>query len=133
MNIGRAFAVVALSGLGLLGVGEAVLDGGQAVKYGPVAAVQFRVGWMYATGSGVEQNDQKAAEFLEKSASRGSMEAQESMGGLYYVGRGVPQDNQKAMDEWGRAAAQGSDEAQYNLGLLRQKMSIHVPVVSAKL
>jgi len=79
---------------------------------------QFSLGWMYANGEGVPQDDQEALKWYRRAAEQGDARAQGYLGLMYYEGQGVPQDNQEALKWWGKAAEQGDGEAQVNLGVM---------------
>ena len=52
------------------------------------AKAQFDLGFMYATGKGVPQDDAAAARFHRMAAQQGHLEAQCALGDLYANGRG---------------------------------------------
>jgi TPR repeat protein len=58
------------------------------------------------------------AEYLQKLAEAGNMDAQNQLGLLYYDGRGVPQNFKQASVWFRKAAEQGHAGAQVNLGTL---------------
>ena len=76
------------------------------------------VGKRYYNGIGVEQNKQKAIEWMTKAAEQGSDEAQFALGGLYYIGKDVEEDKEKAIKWFGKAAEQGNANAQFYLGAM---------------
>lgn len=79
---------------------------------------QNQLGIIYASGNGVRQDFNKAAELFEKSAIQGLPGAQYNLGRLYQMGRGVPKDDAMAAS-WTRRAAEGGDAmAQYSLGFM---------------
>lgn len=82
------------------------------------AKAQFYRGLMYAHGSGVSQDDTKAAKWARKAAEQGDAEAQCNLGAMYDAGQGVPQDEIKAVKWYRNAAAQGFAMAQSNLGAM---------------
>src|SRR5687767_13348590 len=53
------------------------------------AAAQYNLGWMYAQGRGVVQNDIAAVEWFRRSADQGLAPAQHYLGVMYEQGRGV--------------------------------------------
>ncbi len=57
------------------------------------ASAQFYLGWMYGTGNGVEQSDEKSAEWYQKSADQGHPKAQVNLGIMYYNGAGGLEKN----------------------------------------
>ena len=80
------------------------------------AVAQFRLGWMYANGKGVPQDDKEAVKWYQKSAEQGFAKAQTNLGWMYANGRGVPQDYKEAVKWFRKAAEKGHVEAQFNLG-----------------
>jgi TPR repeat protein len=56
------------------------------------AAAQFRLGSMYASGTGVAQDDAKAFEWFSKSAEQGNLDAMSMLSLMYGAGRGVKHD-----------------------------------------
>ena len=82
----------------------------------PNRYVEYRIGKMYASGLGTEQDDAAAAKWFSQAAARGYQYAQYSLAGLYSKGRGVPQDDGKALEMYRLAAAQGFPYAAWELG-----------------
>ncbi len=77
---------------------------------------QANLGWMYANGRGVEQNDAEAVRWYRKAAEQGYASAQYNLGWMYANGRGVEQNDAEAVRWYRKAAEQGYASAQYNLG-----------------
>jgi TPR repeat protein len=77
---------------------------------------QSYVGWLYAIGKGVRQDDAEAVKWLELAANGNDRRAQTHLG-AYYVrgGRGVSTDYRAAMKWYERAAAQGDEDAYLGL------------------
>jgi TPR repeat protein len=73
---------------------------------------------MYKHGQGVEQSNERAAEYYEQAAHLGHANGQKSLGVLYYNGNGVEQSNERAVAFFTLSAQQGDDTAMSNLGLL---------------
>ena len=72
------------------------------------AEAQAKLGAMYLLGrDGVEVDEQKAAEWLLKSANQGFIEAEVIMAALYDRGIGVKNDVKMATAWYEKAAAQG--------------------------
>ncbi|MFI3157294.1 MAG: tetratricopeptide repeat protein [Methylococcaceae bacterium] len=72
------------------------------------AEAQAKLGAMYLLGrDGVEVDEQKAAEWLLKSANQGFIEAEVIMAALYDRGMGVKNDVKMATAWYEKAAAQG--------------------------
>src|SRR5262249_47353074 len=69
------------------------------------ASAQSSLGFMYATGQGVKQDDAEAAKWYRLAAERGRANAQYNIGAMYAKGQGVPQDYNEAQ-RWWRAAAE---------------------------
>jgi hypothetical protein len=84
---------------------------------------QFLVGILYEKGSGVEQNDTKAAEWFERSALQGHMDAQYNIGLMYASGRGVNENRIRAIEWFSRAADQGDQDAKMVLLKLKDSPS----------
>jgi len=87
----------------------------------------FNVGWMYAQGLNVSQDEKEAVRWYRLAANRGNVLAQFNLGWMYANGRGVSQDAAEA-EKWYRLAAdQGNVLAQYkirNSVLSRKKVAI---------
>lgn len=99
------------------------------------ARAQYNLGYMYASGMGVPQDDEEAARWYRLAAEQGYARAQDTLGALardghasaqynlglmHANGRGVPQNDKVAARWYGRAAKQGYAPAQYSLGLMRR-------------
>jgi hypothetical protein len=57
---------------------------------------QNALGLHYATGDGVQLNEQEAVRWFIKAAEQGNVLAQSKLGSIFYSGRGVPQDPNRA-------------------------------------
>lgn len=98
--IGLLFLLAACSG----GSAEARVDYGNAMKY--------------LQGIGVEQNEAKGMELLQKASNARNPEAQLMMGFFMMKGEGGIEKNEEAgMKLFLDAARQGNRDAQYNAGL----------------
>lgn len=86
-----------------------------ATGYGPS---QYRLGYCYQTGRGVNQNLSTANEWYERAAKQGHVDAQYKLGYSYQVGRGVPIDLRSALQWYTKAAENGDPEALYNVGMM---------------
>ena len=73
---------------------------------------QYRIGKMYASGYGTEQDFRKAAEWYEKATAEGNPFAAYALGCLYRRGQGVERDEARAIAYFQAAAAQGNEYAQ---------------------
>ena len=80
------------------------------------ADAQFRLGFMYLEGRGVQQDDGEAVKLFGQAAEQGHAAAQNNLGAMYYNGRGVQQDDEGAVKWYRLAAEQGDATAQNNLG-----------------
>ena len=78
------------------------------------ADAQGRLGVMYATGKGVEQNDRAAVYWYRKAALQDDADAQFRLGVMYEYGHAVAETT--AVNWYRKAAEQGHAEAQYKLG-----------------
>ena len=82
------------------------------------AVAQYKLGFMYDKGHGVEQNDTRAVVWYRKAAEQGDADAQSKLGVMYYLGQGVNKDYVHAHMWWTLSAAQGKDSAKKNLAIL---------------
>ena len=82
------------------------------------AQAQTSLGFMYAEGRGVAQNDRLAVAWYRKAAEQGFADAQTQLGVMYKNGQGVPQDDTQAVAWYRKAAEQGQARAQNNLGFM---------------
>ncbi len=69
----------------------------QAAASGYAPAIS-RLGDLYYTGDGVNQNDEHALQWYEKAAGQGFHMAMMQAGRMYYLGRGTQQDFTRARD-----------------------------------
>ena len=69
------------------------------------ADAQGLLGFMYATGDGVSEDDAAAIRWFRLAAEQGHARAQRNLGVMYTNGRGVPQDAAEAV-RWNRLAAE---------------------------
>ena len=81
------------------------------------AYAQYNLGWMYANGRGVPEDDAEAVRWYRLAADQGLAIAQLHLGLMYASGRGVVEDDAEAVRWYRLAADQGLAYAQYNLGL----------------
>ena len=82
------------------------------------AIAQFKLGFMYYRGNGVQQDYKEAASWYRKAAEQGNAPAQFYLGQMHDIGKGVPQDYQEASSWYRKAAEQGDAMAQLYLGFL---------------
>jgi TPR repeat protein len=80
------------------------------------AKAQAKLGAMYLLGSGIEKDEQKAAEWMLKSANQGNVEAQVIVAAMYDRGMGVKSDVKMATKWYEKAAAQGNSTSMAILG-----------------
>jgi len=88
----------------------------EAVKWLRLAAKQENpralgtLGKMYATGSGVLQDDREAARYYRLAAEKGDTDAQASLGFAYLLGQGVAKDIPQAYF-WAEVAGEKAGNA----------------------
>ena len=82
------------------------------------AVAQYNLGFSYAYGTGVPQDDALALAWYRKSAEQGLAAAQHHLGVMYANGEGTPQDFTEAITWLRRAAAQHYSTARYHLGVM---------------
>ena len=83
-----------------------------------LAEAQVNLGFMYAKGQGVPQDDVEAVTWYRKAAEQGHAAAQFSLGYMYANGEGVPQNEVEAVRWYRKAAKQGLAAAQFSLGYM---------------
>lgn len=83
-----------------------------------LAAAQYNLGTLYATGRGVAKDIATALRWYRKAADQGLVSAQYTLGNMYATGQGVPMSIAQALSWYRKAADQGLAKAQYNLGVL---------------
>ena len=82
------------------------------------ADAQFSLGFMYASGKGVQQDYQEAVKWYQKAAVQGLAEAQYNVALMYSKGKDVVRDYRKAFKWFRKAAEQGFAQAQLALGIM---------------
>lgn len=93
----------------------------------------YNIGVMHYTGELGEVDYKAAAEWYEKAADLGLMEAQYELGFMYDQGQGVNRDFKKAMELYRLAAKQGDALAQNNIGALYENgEGVQVSISEAK-
>jgi TPR repeat protein len=80
-----------------------------------VAAAQYDLGTMYATGTGTDANAFEAARWIGKAAAQGHTEAQLDYAVLLFRGHGVPPDQKRGAALFRAAAEKGMAVAQNRL------------------
>ena len=88
----------------------------KAKKGDPYA--QHMIGFLYASGRGVELKPEQTVYWWRKAAQQGFAPAQFTLGSLYRQGLGVPHDSEKAAHWIERAADAGYPNAQYEIGVM---------------
>ena len=81
------------------------------------APAQVYLGFMYAKGVGVEQDEQEAINWYRKAAEQENSFGQYGLAMAYAKGRGVDQNQQEAVRWFRKAAEQNDAYAQYELGV----------------
>ena len=76
---------------------------------------QHGLGFLYANGQGVAQDDAEAIRWYRRAADLGHAAAQYNLGVMHAKGQGVPQDYAEAVRRWREAADRGIALAQGNL------------------
>lgn len=84
------------------------------------AEAQFRLGWLFENGLGMEKNPIEAVDWYAQAAAQGHASAQFNLGMMYTDGRGVRRDDTTAANYFRTAARQGHAKAAYNLGIFYQ-------------
>jgi TPR repeat protein len=87
----------------------------QAAAQAGNADAENGLGWLYAGGLGVPQNQEEAVKWYQRAAARGHGGAQLNLGRHYFYGHGVPQNDAEAARLFSQAAERGYVEAQNNL------------------
>ena len=104
----------------MTGAMEAMLEGNFAEAYciwKPLAErgdaeSQYHIGWLYANGSGLRVDTERAVEWWRRAAEQGMADAQFAMGLAATTGDGMPRDLNAAVAWYGLAARQGHEDAQ---------------------
>lgn len=84
-------------------------------------SAQTLIGVLFESGSGIEQDHDKAAQWYELAAAKEDPGAAFQLAQLYLLGKGVPVDKKRAADLFEIAAKAGNPSAKYNLALLFQE------------
>jgi len=85
------------------------------------ALAQYNLGLLYARNIGILQQNESAADWLEKAQTGGDVQARLLLGLLYDLGRGVIANTQTAKHWYGLAANAGNADAIYNLAALHYR------------
>ncbi|MBC8348860.1 MAG: TonB family protein, partial [Verrucomicrobia bacterium] len=78
----------------------------KAANQGDISA-QFNLGWMYANGLGVPEDDVEAFKWFRKAAHQGNASAQFNLGLMCEKGEGVNEDKKEALKWFQKAADNG--------------------------
>lgn len=85
-----------------------------------LAEAQHALGFLYAIGQGVRQDEVMAVAWFRRAAEQGHCGAQHNLGVMYAEGRGVPRDEAQAVAWFYRAARSGSEVAREWLASTRR-------------
>ena len=88
-----------------------------------LAIAQYNLGWMYADGEGVVEDDAEAVRWYRLAADQGDAGAQVFLGWMYDNGEGVPQDNVTAHMWFNIAGANGAEFGRDNREKIERKMT----------
>ena len=80
------------------------------------ARAQSQLGYLYARGEGVPQDEKKAFDLYMQAAVQGLAGAQLNVGSAYHYGKGVDKDVDQSFIWYKKSADQGDTDAQFNLG-----------------
>ena len=87
------------------------------------ADAQVTLGYVYARGDDVAEDDAEAVRWYRLAAEQGDMTAQLRLGFMYANGEGVPEDTVLSYMWWNLAAAQGHDVARGLKDILEEEMT----------
>ena len=73
------------------------------------------LGFMYADGKGVIEDDKESAKWWRKAAELGNAKAMVFLGVMYAYGKGVIEDDKEAVKWYRKAAELGDADAMFNL------------------
>ncbi len=83
---------------------------------------QNLLGILYAQGlEGIDKNEGKAFDYIQKAAQQGNQEALLNLGNFYSYGTGCGVDYNKALEMFTAASKKGNDWATYRLGYMSYK------------
>lgn len=88
----------------------------QAATIARDPAALSNLGFMYANGLGVLQDNETAVKYYKEAAEKGNPHAQTNLGYMFMHGYGVPKNPTEAVRYFKLAADQGHAEGQLNLG-----------------
>lgn len=87
------------------------------------AKAQYLLGFMYANGFGLPNDEREALKWYRLAAEQGEVKSQYSLGVMYYGGEGVPEDSVRAYAWIILASAQGDELALRGKDLIRERMT----------
>ena len=87
------------------------------------ATAQYSLGFKYANGNGVPENDAEAVKWFRLAAEQGNANAQTNLGVMYANGEGVPENNVRAYVWWSVAATQGHENARENRDSISERLT----------
>ena len=87
------------------------------------AGAQNNLGWMYADGYGVPEDDAGAVRWYRLAADQGDADAQYNLGWMYDNGEGVLRDNVTAHMWFNIAGANGAEDGRDNREKIEWKMT----------
>ena len=87
------------------------------------AKAQYRLGLMYANGTGTRKDLDQAALWYRKAAAQGNAEAQYQLGSMYDSGNGLPQSYSEALSWYKKAAELGQQAAQANIDTIERRLA----------
>lgn len=82
------------------------------------ANAQIELAKRYASGDGVDLNQEAAFSWFKKAAEQNNLPAMIELAKIYYKGAGVTEDDGLSQMWWRKAAEAGSAEAQYEMSLM---------------
>ena len=85
----------------------------------------YRLGRMYASGSGVEKDYVESFDWYKRAAAAGNADAMYSLGEAYEHGTGVREDVQRAVHWYEEAALHGNKAANAALARLGETIEDH--------
>ena len=95
----------------------ALADASQRAQQGDPAAMTL-LGELYAHGSGIGRDDEKAKQWYQAAAARGDRDAMFALAMFNFAGRGGPRNEQEGTRLLSEAAKLGHAAAAYDLGLI---------------
>jgi hypothetical protein len=87
------------------------------------ASAQYKLGFWYANGYGVPENDAEAAKWYRLAAEQGDADAQFNLGVMYANGEGVAKNAVQAFKWFNLAAARGNKIAAEGKESVRKTMT----------